>query len=88
MRLPLQILFLTWVSSIEHYWVTLAERRGLFPKILCPLPWDQNIFVAAVLHEFAQNHQRKQLEFRQPSPTANSPLPVTCHEGKTRIRKQ
>ena len=29
MRLPLQILFLTWVSSIEHYWVILAERRGL-----------------------------------------------------------
>jgi len=28
MRLPLQILFLTWVSSIEHYWVILAERRG------------------------------------------------------------
>jgi hypothetical protein len=30
MRLPLQILFLTWVSSIEHYWVILAERRGRF----------------------------------------------------------
>jgi len=30
MRLPLQILFLTWVSSIEHYWVILAERRGYF----------------------------------------------------------
>ncbi len=31
MRLPissLQILFLTWVTSIEHYWVTLRERRG------------------------------------------------------------
>ena len=34
MRLPLsllQILFLTWVSSIEHYWVILAERRGSRP---------------------------------------------------------
>src|ERR1700681_3201876 len=31
MRLPissLQILFLTWVTSIEHYWVTLRKRRG------------------------------------------------------------
>ena len=27
----LRILFLTWVSSIEHYWVNLPERRGL-PK--------------------------------------------------------
>ncbi len=29
MRLPLcllQILFLTWVTSIEHYWVNLRER--------------------------------------------------------------
>jgi hypothetical protein len=24
----LRILFLTWVSSIEHYWVNLPERRG------------------------------------------------------------
>ncbi len=24
----LRILFLTWVTSIEHYWVTLRERRG------------------------------------------------------------
>jgi hypothetical protein len=24
----LQILFLTRVTSIEHYWVTLGERRG------------------------------------------------------------
>jgi hypothetical protein len=32
LRLPLsllQILFPTWVSSIEHYGVILAERRGL-----------------------------------------------------------
>ncbi len=31
MRLPLcllQILFLTWVSLIEHYWIILGERRG------------------------------------------------------------
>ena len=31
MRLPissLQILFLKWVTSIEHYWVTLRKRRG------------------------------------------------------------
>jgi hypothetical protein len=31
MRLPLsllQILFLTRVTSIEHYWVILRERRG------------------------------------------------------------
>jgi hypothetical protein len=31
LRLPLsllQILFLTRVTSIEHYWVILSERRG------------------------------------------------------------
>jgi hypothetical protein len=25
----LQILFLTRVTSIEHYWVILSERRGI-----------------------------------------------------------
>ena len=29
----LRILFLAWVTSIEHYWVTLRERRGALSDI-------------------------------------------------------
>jgi hypothetical protein len=32
----LQILFLMWVSLIEHYWVILRERRRVM-HLFCPL---------------------------------------------------
>jgi hypothetical protein len=47
----LQILFLTWVSSMEHYWVTLAERRGAHMRVCNKalyMTWVENILHASM----------------------------------------
>jgi hypothetical protein len=31
MRAPTEILFSSWVTLTEHYWVTFRERRSVVP---------------------------------------------------------